>query len=201
MLEEDSDSHTVGKRGPIPKTLFFEPRLQNLWDRVDANAVIGEQALDPVDVAGRVLFQRLEPAMELARVLPFHRGNADDAPWLFTEAPTHKHGDQLDGIEAIGLAAARSARDLDRGGVDDDVLNADMSQETVNPESVTTGFVAADDPGVRSETEALEGFGYLLDHGFQVAGRDGGDPRFLAEAHGGCELPGLPAKLKCDKEG
>ncbi len=166
MLEEDSDSHAVGKQGSIPKTLFFEPRLQILWDRVDANAVIGEQTLNPVDVTGRVLLQRLEPAVELARVLPFHRGNADDAPRLFTEVPTDQHGDQLDGIEAIGLAAARSARDLDGGGVDDDVLNADMSQETVNPETVTTGFVTADDPGVWSQVEAFEGFGYLLDHGF-----------------------------------
>ena len=201
MLEEDSDSHAPGERGSIPKPLFFEPRFKVLGNRVDSNAVIGEEALDPIDVAGRVLFQRFEFAVELTRVFPFHRGNLDNAPCLFTEVPTDEHGDQLDGVEAIGLAATRSARYLDGGGVDDDVLNTDMSQKTVQPESVATGLVAADNPGVWRKAEAFDGFGNLLDHGFQVTGRDGWrDPRFLAEAHGGCELPGLPAKLKCHKE-
>ena len=105
MLEEDPDADAAWKWGSVPEALLFEPWLEVLRNRVDVYTVIGEQALDPVDVTGRILFERFEPAVELARVLAFNRRNLNDGPWFLTEVPTDEHAHKLDGVKTIGLAS------------------------------------------------------------------------------------------------
>jgi hypothetical protein len=81
--------------------------------------VRGEQLLKPVDEPRLLRDQRVPLALEMAPILVRLARHRDDVPDVaLAFAVAHSHGDQLPGIEAVGLGAARAPIHFDGGGVD-----------------------------------------------------------------------------------
>jgi len=66
---------------------------------------------------------------------------------LLAVVRTHKHANELDGVEAVGLGSALAAIDLDACRIDDKVLDTVSPEEAIEPEAVASGFVTGDDLG------------------------------------------------------
>ena len=69
--------------------------------------------------------------------------------------PADEHHGQADGIEVVGLGASLTAIDLDTRGIDDDILNAVLEQEAMDPEAIATRLITALHRGVGGESEVL----------------------------------------------
>jgi hypothetical protein len=96
----------------------------------------------------------------------------------------------------VGLGATGATGDLDAGGVDDQVVNAVVGKEAMEPEGVPAGFVAAQDGSVVGKSEALSGQADLAEERGEVGGGDGALTGRLSQAGAEEELPGAIGKLE-----
>src|SRR6516225_10816298 len=135
--------------------------------------------------------------MELATVLVTDGGHSDGAPDIpLPVVPADEHRHKLDAIEPVRLRPSLAPAHFDGSGVDHDVLDSVMCEESVNPEAITAGFITGDDLGVFGKSEARLG---LLDlaHDRALATRgnrpdSGWPPRANAES----QLPVSPTQLE-----
>jgi hypothetical protein len=135
--------------------------------------------------------------MPLAAVLVGDIRHMDHAPELpLAEMPTDEHPHELGGVEVFRLGPAAAAVDLDGGGVDDEVLDALVSEVTMEPEAVAAGLVAGDHRRVLGQSEAMLGAADLEQDGAGVAGGGGAEPGLLAGSDGEGQLPGMTAQLE-----
>jgi hypothetical protein len=95
---------------------------------------------------------------------------------------THEHAQEFTDVDGVALGAAGAAVDLDRGGIDDPVVDPEGGQEAVQPEAVAAGLVAGADRRGIGEAEAAAGAVDLAAEGVEVAGRDGDAARGRAGA-------------------
>src|SRR5262249_36834627 len=128
----------------IPLAEPLEPFGESRVDR-HREAQTGQEPLDPITVRGPLGLQPDQRAVQLPPILVVHRGHADDRPdMLLSAVPADEHRQQFVDVETIGLGAALTAIDLDRRGVDDEVVDPLVSEGAMEPEAVAAGLVAGD---------------------------------------------------------
>ena len=135
-------------------------------------------------------------AMELPAIFVLNGGNADYAPhFLLAVVPTNKHRCQLHRIETIGLGSTPTPADLNRRGVDDDVLNAPLCKNPVYPETIPARFVARHYRSGCWEVESDFGLFDLVHDETNAASWHRANPRRLARADSEGYFPGAPAEF------
>jgi hypothetical protein len=166
-------------------------------------ALSGEESTDTVAHAGASGLEGKELAMEVACVLGLGRGGVDDGPDAsFAVVIADEHGEELGGVDTVGLDAAAAALDVDRGGVDDEVVTAGLrGEETVEPEPIAAGFVAGKESDGAVEMEATAGRVDLPNEGVKIAGRDGAQSGLLAETRAEGQFPGAVGQLEGEIQG
>jgi hypothetical protein len=81
--------------------------------------------------------------MQLPVVLVLDAGNPDNAPHLgLPEVIAQQELQQLVDVEPVGLGPSFPPRDLDAGGIDDDIVDSHFLQSAMDPETVSSRFVA-----------------------------------------------------------
>jgi hypothetical protein len=162
-----------------------------------------EESLDAVGDAGALGLEGAELTVQMACVLGLGRGDVDDGPDVgLAVVIADEHGEELDGVDTVGLDAAAAALHVDGGGVDDEVDAARLrGDEAMEPEAVATGFVAGEERDGAAEVEASTGRVDLSVEGREVAGRDRAQPGLLAEPGAEGQFPGTVRQLEGEIEG
>ena len=103
--------------------------------------------LDAVGDAGALGFEGEELTVEVAGILGHGGGHVHDGPDVrLAVVVADEHGEQLGGVDAIGLDAPAAAFHVDGGGVDDEVVAPGLGgEEAVDPEAVAAGLVAGEE--------------------------------------------------------
>ena len=97
-------------------------------------------------------------------------GDGDGVPDLMLpEVPSDQHGNQLPGVETIGLGPSLTSVDLDARGVDDDVSDTRAIEIAIEPKAVTARLIAGDDLDVFGKMKSLLGGEDLRTQTFEVA--------------------------------
>lgn len=138
--------------------------------------------------------------MEAPIVLGLFGGHAHDAPDVRLAGVVSREVlQEMTSIDAVGLDSTSASIDPKAGRVDDDVLDAQVLEESVNPERIATSLVAAADARLRRETQLVLGTREPLDERRGVAGGQlpAQDAR-LSRARGG--LPLRHAEVEPDVE-
>src|SRR5262249_51330498 len=162
----------------------------------DVQAEVGEQALDSVGVLGPLADELVPVAVRVAAVLVLGRRDVHDRPDVALAAViTHEQTQELGDVDGIALGAAGAAIALDRGGIDDRVVDAPRREESMEPEAVAAGLVAGADRSVVGQAEAAAGAVDLAAQRAEVAGRDGDAARGLCRGGAEGEPPGSPPPL------
>jgi hypothetical protein len=100
-----------------------------------------------------------ELAMEVAGILGLGGGDVDDGPDVgLAVVIADEHGEELGGIDAVGLDAATAALDIDGSGVDDEVVASRLrAEEAMEPEAIAAGLIAGEKGNGVVEVEATAG--------------------------------------------
>src|SRR6516165_12830322 len=110
------------------------------------------------------------------------------------------HFDQFGCVEANGFHLSLAAIDLNRSGVDHQVLNATGDQEAMEPKAVPASLVATDDRRLLGKAEATLGLLHFNQQRRRVAPSDGAQSRLLSHADCEGEFPVLPAQFEGEIE-
>ena len=117
--------------------------------------MVGEQPLHPVAHPRPILLRQLELAVQVAPVFILDRGHVHHAPHRLgtSRQVTPQQIEQRHEINAVCLGATLLAVHLDTRRVDHQALDPLGHQKAVQPEAVSTGFVAAHHPRLRLQAE------------------------------------------------
>ncbi len=113
------------------RTREFNPSSANKASAVDHTVV--------------VTFDGLQFAVQMPPVLVVFRGNADRTEHIgLATVPPAQYSEHFLDVDPIGLDSLLPSVLLDAGRVDDDILDTVVLQAAVNPETISSSFVATD---------------------------------------------------------
>src|SRR5262249_52239435 len=107
---------------------------------------------------------------------------------------------QLAHVQAITLGPTLAPIDFNRGGIHHMVGDALRVQKAMEPEAVTTGFLATDDRCACRQTKASFGLSDFLEQARLVARGDSALTRLLTRPRSEAQLPGVFTQFKGHKQ-
>jgi len=190
------------ERGAVEEAEVVELVEEPTIEGGDREALGSEETLDAVGDASPVGLEGKELTMQVAGVFGLGRGHMDDGPDPgLTVVVADEHGEELAGIDAVGLEASEASVDLDRGGVDDEVEAVGLClKETMDPEAVSARLEAGDDGHRVGQAEACASESDLAGQGFEVSSGHVAEAGLLAVAGGEGQFPGAVGKFECEIE-
>jgi hypothetical protein len=118
----------------------------------------------------------------------------------FTLLIAYQHAQQLAHVQGIALGSTLAAIDLNRGGIHHGVGDPLSLQKTVQPEALTTRFIATHHRRAFRKTKALFGTGNFLEQARLMTRCDRALTRLLTVPGGESELPSFFAQFKGHKQ-
>src|SRR5512139_726879 len=131
--------------------------------------------------------------MQLALVFYFHTRHMHHTPDLWLSLMVaQEHGEQLPHIQPVGLCPPRPPIDFDAGRIHHHVLAPLRGQIAMQPEAVSSRFIATLHDGLLLQAKPLFGKPDFIAQTSQISASYAPQPRRLPKAYREAQLPFLP---------